>query len=570
MPNKGKRRLYELPGNAAIAIAAVSKSTEVALDWSHGRLRIGGVLVDLPDSLVGEDSELFGIAGMLPSVPRGDARDRLLWRALQETRDEADAKGAVLDLDLYEKLPELLPANDPDGQEALAGALRERHYYREKARFLLPLQTDLPHGFNHTRMSKKNGSLVPQPYTGYRMFAGDLLPFLTWQGDGSDEELIQRLLDALNDDQQITRLDRMLLDAARKISGVSHRQATAATLIDKNQARVQQDFAYGAFCQPQLDRFRLDLATILATGLPRPDLVRWVTILISLHVSVLMYRIAVVQGEALDRAIAGAHRLPASESANHTCTSLAACPLAGRIRFRAGTGSYRPVSLRDDCHTSWKALDGRQLIAMPATLVTASLAARVWAALGGPDPTRPNLGALANALRGDDELRKAFNAGCAAVAVLHHHAYWVQSTKPDKGMPAPAEAQLLNAAGLGTERFGLLALRDDVLRMRRTDLRHQSRDVVNQLMLHPVGGMLARNGSITFYEVDEELLTLLVRLVCGDDQMPFDEFTAGLADYGLVPQDALERATHTDALDRLGLLIRYSDAGESTYVHYDR
>ncbi|MGW3911135.1 hypothetical protein ACWEBX_06310 [Streptomyces sp. NPDC005070] len=561
--------LHAYPGRVLEALEAVSRDTGVPLSWDGGVLRIDGRPVRLPDKLVGEDSALFGISGMLPSVPRGDSRDRLLWRILQETRPTGQ-QPQELDAELYEQLPDLLQVNDPDGQEALAGALRERYYTRDKAPFLLPLQTDLPFGFNHTKTSKVRGVPKPTASTGYRMFAGDLLPFLCWNGREPGEALLQKLLDKLNDDSKVTRLDSVLLQAARQLSGVRGQKALASVLIERNRQRLAEDFAYGSFCQPQLDRFQRDLRTLLATKLPRPDFVRWVTVLISLHASVLMYRVAVVQSARLDRAVAAAHELP-TPGAAYTCEGLKDCPLAGQLKFRTGTGGYRPVSRRDACHTSWQKVDGKQLLSLPATLITANLAARVWESLGGPGGHRPDLDGLTDRLACDADLRRRFNAGVAAVTVLHHHAHWAQTSRRTKGMPSPTLDELLQAADVGGGRSGLLALREDVTRSRRSDLRKQSRDVVNQLMLHQVGGLLSRNGtSMTFYEVDEDLLTLLVRLICQDEPLAFESFLSGLAEYGLQPQDASEHERLTQSLERLGLLVRYSDAGEATYVRYNR
>ncbi|WP_328665381.1 hypothetical protein OG905_00470 [Streptomyces sp. NBC_00322] len=561
--------LHANPGRVLDALAAVSQDTGVPLSWDQGVLRVDGRPMHLPDRLVGEDSALFGIAGILPSVPRGDSRDRLLWRMLQETRPSGQ-QGPALDAELREKLPHLLPVSDPDGQEALAGALRERYYTRDKAPFLLPLQTDLPYGFSHTKTSIVGGIPTPKASTGYRMFAGDLLPFLCWKGNETDEALLQELLDKLNDDSQVTRLDSVLLQAARQLSGIQGQKALASVLVERNRERLQEDFAYGSFCQPQLDRFQTDLRTLLATKLPRPDFVRWVTVLISLHASLLMYRVAVVQSARLDRAVAAAHELP-SPGATYKCEGLENCPLAGQLMFRTGTGGYRPVSRRDGCHTSWQRVDGKHLLSLPATLITANLAARVWESLGGPPAHRPDLEQLADSLAHDADLRRRFNAGAAAVTVLHHHAHWAQTTRRTKGMPPPSLDELLQAADVRGGRIGLLALREDVTRLRRSDLRKQSRDVVNQLMLHQVGGLLSRNGtSMTFYEVDEDLLTLLVRLICRDEPVAFELFLSGLAEYGLQPQDAPEQERLTQSLERLGLLIRYSDAGEATYVRYNR
>jgi len=45
-------------------------------------------------------------------------------------------------------------------------------------------------------------------------------------------------------------------------------------------------------------------------------------------------------------------------------------------------------------------------------------------------------------------------------------------------------------------------------------------------------------------------------------------FLPALREYGLAPQDAAEEQLLANALQRLGLLDRYSDAGEATYVRH--
>ncbi len=110
--------------------------------------------------------------------------------------------------------------------------------------------------------------------------------------------------------------------------------------------------------------------------------------------------------------------------------------------------------------------------------------------------------------------------------------------------------------------------------MRGADLRRQGTSVAVTLMLATsvgTGSLISRNGrSFSFFEVDEELLLLLVRLVCHDDrEVPVDDFFRELRGYGLAPQDEAEREALTRTLERLGLLERYSDAGEASFVHYD-
>ena len=55
----------------------------------------------------------------------------------------------------------------------------------------------------------------------------------------------------------------------------------------------------------------------------------------------------------------------------------------------------------------------------------------------------------------------------------------------------------------------------------------------------------------------------------GVQQMPLQTgFLPALRAYGLAPQDAREEELLAEALQRLGLLDRYSDAGEATYVRH--
>lgn len=109
-----------------------------------------------------------------------------------------------------------------------------------------------------------------------------------------------------------------------------------------------------------------------------------------------------------------------------------------------------------------------------------------------------------------------------------------------------------------------------MLTARRGRLKHTSRDVVNQLAKRAFGGSLIRsNGTrVTFFELDEDYLFLLVKLVCGGGELAYEEFLAGLELYGLAPQDGDERDRLAATLEAMGMLTRYSDAGESTYVRH--
>ncbi len=377
------------------------------------------------------------------------------------------------------------------------------------------------------------------------------------------------------DDKELTLLDRQFLRIALEGAPNADAMPDSVALIAAYETGFREDLqeAGGVFCQPSLELFRRDLQTVLDTDLPRPDKIHWLTLLVSLHLAIRLYRIAVVKGGELDAAVAAAGQLdfpagaghcPCARAGGSTPDCLQKCTLAGMLRFRTGSGSYRPVNLRDGCRAAYIEIDQRRLLDMPATLVTANLASRAWAALGGAEAARRrDLKALSDALSADPGLRTVHGAACAAIAVLHHDSW-------RNGVSTPGELE--DVARIGPNRPGLHALRDDVRKMRSRDLRHQSRDIINQLMLDEnvgrAGSLVTRNGTHGFYELDEQLLLLLVRLTCRDRQIPYERFLEGLRAYGLAPQDERERESLADALERLGLLARYSDAGEASFVHY--
>jgi hypothetical protein len=555
--------------NVTAAIDAIARQTGVDLAYVEGKLSVWGVDVKLP-VLTGETRDLFGFDGLLPTVPHGDDRDKLLWPVVAESRPE-ETLSLEPERPLQENLEERLGLGT-EASEAAAKALLDRFFNRKKSSVMLPVHASLPLNFTHTYATGKSKGKA----TGYRMFNGGILPFLLWDATKGSVDVapLERLLATIADDVGLTALDRKFLSIAMQEAPYPTATPAAQELIDRHASGFADAFgrAGGAFCQPSMNLFRVDLETVLNTDLPRPDKIQWLTLLLSLHLSVRMYRIAVVKGGELDGAVAAAAQIEAPDSgALCPCPSsgggpecLQQCPLAGRLQFRTGSGRYRPVSTRDGCRSSYIEIDQRRLLDMPATLVTANLASRAWAALGGGLPAdRRDLQALAAALESDANLRRDHDAVCRAITVLHRDAQ-------RKG--AATLEELEEAAQTRPLRPGLHALRDDVRKLRARDLRHQSRDVVNQLILDSnVGGpgsLVSRNGTHGFYEVDEQLLLLLVRLTCQDKQRPYEAFLEGLRNYGLAPQDEVEREALADALERLGLLARYSDAGEASFVHY--
>jgi hypothetical protein len=554
--------------NVASSIDTIRAASGIPIRLDGDTLTLGGEAVGLPTKLTGEKGTLFGIDGLFPTVPRADDRDKLLWSVVAEAKAKPDQKVSLLsDQDLAMALPRLLNLGE-EASQATADALMDRFFNRKNAdaRVLLPVHSSLPLNYKHVRSTGRS--------SGFRMFNGGILPFLLWQSSENnvDTELLATLFEAVSDDTELTALDRHFLDVALKDATDREAKADATELVRRyaQQFHDELDRPGAVFCQPSMDLFRRDLATVLSTDLPRPDKILWLTLLLSLHLTVRLYRIAVIKGNELDIAVAAAGQLPAPPGvAGCACAPtvesqdcLLSCPMAGMLRFRTSSGRYRPVRDNDGCRTSYVKVDERRLLDMPATLVTRTLGSHAWAALGGGEAARRgDLLEMARALNADRDLRRHHDALCRAIAVLHHDQW--------RG-GASTTGELEDVTRIGP---GLHALREDVRKMRSRDLRHQSRDIVNQLVLDQnVGGqgsLVSRNGTRSFYELDEQLLLLLVRLTCQDAQIPYDEFLSRLSAYGLAPQDNRETDSLADALERLGLLVRFSDSGEASFVHYN-
>ena len=177
------------------------------VDWAPGaggggfnRAGSCGRPIVLP-ALWGEQRDLLGIGGFLPTAPRADDRDKLLWRMYQDAAADPmpdRGPGSALDLQLENRLRTDLPLPAGDVRDAVADALVDRFYSRKEARVLLPLQAVLPANYAH---STRTGRAAR-----YRMFSGVLLPFLLWdeQASGFDRNLMDRVLAVVEGDGDLT------------------------------------------------------------------------------------------------------------------------------------------------------------------------------------------------------------------------------------------------------------------------------------------------------------------------------------------------------------------------------
>lgn len=524
------------------ALSRISAATGVDLTGTTAEaVTVAGIGIGLPPSL-----DLLDMKTAFPARGYGDQREKLLYMFVEDATSPGTSRPS--DRELRDGIAErVTDVRDDASRDRLAEVMRE-HYWtkpkRGRAVHLLPFHASLPHGFKlHTR---------------YKMYRGNLLAFLCWTGSGFNTDLLESLFDLFNTDDDFSRLDQMFVSAAQGWAGTA--SATPASLLASSDVDAVEGVlgASGAYCQPHLEQFQADLGELLELRgrIPRRDLIDAITLLVGFHLGTYYYRVALTLGEGLDRVAATAAG-GADPGGGCDCSrGLDGCPLAGRIQFRIGTGGYRPASERDTSVRSYRDLHLNRLMALAASIVTANHVGWLWSALGGvgwePGTGRPDLPGLAGALAGDADLAARLDAGAWALAAIY-------------ASDGPPLEEVANAAS------GVVALRSAVTARHRTSLRKYSTDVVNMLIRpqQESGRLLAGNGTrISFFEVDEPLIFILVRLACGSRPRRADEFLATLRRYGLEPQDRAEHDRLLAALERLGMIRKYSDAGESTYVRH--
>jgi hypothetical protein len=545
---------------ATETIASLARTLGAELRLIDGRLVFPGGSVEVGDLAA---ADLRAIPSAFPSRAHGDVREKLVYKIVQDGSRLHESDVPEEDVELLDGLESALASEVglrvPSAEEraVLAGAMRDTYWTRvTRTRYLVPYHAVLPANFAHSTRSKTTGKANRQRY---KLFTGDILAYLCWEAGSVDAGLIDEFFRVFDDHEGFTLLDDVMYGVALSAAGDSSAELATAGILIERYADVASKLEGGAFCQPALDRFQRDLRTLLSirTRVPRRDMVDHLTALLSLHLALLYYRVAAVLGIELDHAIAASAgmQLPASRGCD--CSDgLAACTLAGRIAFRVGTRSARPVRESDRCAVAHREVDQSRLLALPAVVETANIADRIWQELGGPPRSggRPRVSALARACEADSDLRAKVDLAAAAIAALYALKFG------GAGDPSVAAAR-------GARRPGLFALREVILDANRSGLRHTSRDVVNQLASRESGGsLITRRGRVYFFEIDEEFLFLLVTLSCQGGRLAFDRFLGELRDYGLAPQDADETDRLAGTLERLGLLRRYSDAEAAMYV----
>ena len=552
------------------AVALLANLLGADIQFDADGLHVRGQVISVPVLKVEKRQQadpMLELRYALPSRAHGDAREKLLFMLVQ---DAAESRPREFDGEFRSRLPRLVTIPDALARQVIAEAMQDAYWTRpERVPYLVPYHSSYPLSYRLSRSVA--GRFVEARY---KLFAGAIVPFLCWRDGKVDENLVGRLLDYLNETDGFSLIDRLMYKAVRDDQPARPSDADPSVLIGRLDAEVVSELQNRPFCPYALRQFQDDLTTLLnrAPLLPRRDVVDMLTALFSMHLASYYYRIALVLGEQLDEAIGASAGIDPPQPACACNEGLEHCSLAGRIRFRVGSGGDRPVSKQDGCAVAYRDLDARRLNPLSATIATANVAQHIWSQLGGPDgpPGRPHLIDLATKLRSDSRFRAEFNLLAAAIAAMNLSLFDTEDT-PDgiaKSVARNPDLFGLSESILATKRPHKEA-RPTGRVMRIDRLKYHGRDVVNSLVKRATGASLIRTrGSVIFYELEENMLFLVVLLICGDRELPFDTFVARMGRYGLAPQDDSERALLADALERLGMLHRYSDAGESTYVHY--
>ena len=475
------------------------------------------------------------IPAALPTRARGDIREKTLYNFLQ---DMAGPPGdRVSDARLRDGLADLMPTDQ--GQRSVLASVAERQYWihpratSSSRPFLAPFHCDLPATYDY--------------HGRYKSFRGSFLLFLCWDGTGFDLALPREIIEFLGSDDGLNPLDRAFLAAARAaVPGQAPISSDAGRLEERFGKELREVLANGAFDQHGLDRVRRDLRTILDLKLPRHDKAQALIAGFSLNVALYYYRLAYRLGEGLACAsqVLDDEQLPERPDFD------------GRVLFRVGSAGDRPISASDPCARSWWRLDEQHLLALPASMASSALLHEAALASGAPCGPQPDPYQCAQALAADPDSRVLADFFCAASAAV---LVATQGASLDLSEPG--------AGGYVLREAVLRSFRD-----RGSALKQRGRDVVNSFV-GSFGGELKRSrGRVRFFELDEQVIFLLVKLILESShrqQMAYrKEFLPSLREYGLAPQSLAEEELLAQALGRLGLLERYSDAGEAMYVRH--
>jgi hypothetical protein len=486
----------------------------------------------------------------MPARPRGDQKERtfnLLVRDGVSERLYVEEKDLIGDQASGTGGAFVRDDHVPEELQEVFGEILDDHYVIEgqKVRFLFPFQVALPAMFEfHGR---------------YKMFNGKILAFLSQPHDDEavfNDKLIDRFYDLFNGNLGLNLLDTELLRLARETArSDAQYEAAAQTLIARYYGDESQ--TPGALLPAAHRRFQRDLETILnISRLNRRDKVIAAVNVFYVHLALYFQRLAWLLEEELSRVLGALadRTIPLDRAYGCFGADWSSSAFAGSIQFRVGTGRAMPVKLSDGAVTSYREQNRRQLL-MPANLSVLGAAREVMEACGVA-AAQSTFVDLVAAGRADAAVGAAFEQGLNLMAVATVESLSQQDQEDiqrqvDSGSPA------------------LSNLREALLKVGRSALRRHGRDIVHGLVLRGGRGYISRRGrSIFFFEVGQDLLLLLAKLIVQDSQLPFRQFLEELRGYGFAPQSRAEEDQLAETLRALNLLEKHSDAGEAMYVKH--
>ncbi len=392
---------------------------------------------------------------------------------------------------------------DSQGRQTMGEILLDQYVIEttKRTHFLFPFQSDLPGNY------KFKGR--------YKMFNGLILAFLARPGRNAGEDYNRELLDAFyglfNSQEHLSLLDRQVIRIADTAAEEDPaRAASAETLM----AEFREELADEVFLPEAHKLFQGDLLTALEMiSLGRKDRVNAVLTTIYLHLALYFWRLAYVleeQSNEFVRFLADPSGGPEKTGAA-SARDLANSPFRGQLRFRVASSSTRPYHRHDPAAASYRELDQRRLFMLSLNVALLKLARELT---GSEDPA--TFGDIADLLARNPRKREAFDRACRAIA------YSIAEGAPDE-----TSRDDLRRLASDEENPGFLATREAILRRWRRELRRSGRDITSQLMKRGGKGLVGTRGSsLQYFEIGQDLLVLLTKLVVGNEALRSTPFSS--------------------------------------------
>jgi len=492
---------------------------------------------------------------LIPRKARGDYRERTVNLLV---RDAVANPGDVYEDKLFGTAEEVGAFSSyaavarPETRSKFGDVLKD-HYVvvqTRTTRFLFPFQTDLPGNFRFRGR--------------YKLFTGIILAFLAKPGDrdGFNEELLTHFYELFNGTGGLSLLDQHALRIAREVASASGKAtglvATTAQLLDGSRQGGEPTYRAELEGEPFFPEvhalIQADLLRALSIrSLGRKDKVNAVLTVFYVHLALYYWRAAYIleeQAQGFLRTLAG---VPGArdELAAASNDTLIGSAFRGKLKFRVSTARPRPVKATDPAAEAYREINNARLRLLPVNISLLS-AARKLTNTSAP----ASFSEIASSLEQEPNASNEFDAACRAAALAI----------ADK--LADEQRADIRIAAASQHEPGLSALRSAIIKRWKSDLRRSSTDITAGLMTRGGRGIFATRGNVPYFEVGQDLLLLLTKLIAGDDAIRYRDFLNRLADYGLSPQTRDEEAVLADVLRSLQLLEKFSDTGEAMYVKH--